>query len=145
MGSCDGLSGEERCAIDDSVNICGTGAICGVESGFCENINVGGGCGGLGLERVVVGAILGGYIILYGQVQSWTPQLVTGPLDQTPPNKLTEMLWGTINCIPTLVGGFVMTYSSTFLNDGPNRDAAGMAAWLIAIIVSFAFIFAINS
>lgn len=49
----------------------------------CQNINPGGGCGGLGLDRVVVGAILGGYIILYGQVQSWTPQLVTGPLKQT--------------------------------------------------------------
>ena len=31
----------------------------------------------------LVGAFLGGYIILYGQVQSWTPQLVTGPLNQT--------------------------------------------------------------
>merc|ERR1719502_1510120 len=55
------------------------------------------------------------------------------------------MLWGTINCIPTLVGGFVMTYSPTFMNDTADRDEAGMAGWLIAIIVSFAFIFAINS
>jgi len=31
----------------------------------------------------MVGAFLGGYIILYGQVQSWTPQLVIGPLNQT--------------------------------------------------------------
>lgn len=36
----------------------------------------------IGLNRAVVGAILGGYIILYGQVQSWTPQLVTGPLNR---------------------------------------------------------------
>jgi hypothetical protein len=61
---------------------CSKGAICGT-SGYCENVNPGGGCGGLGLERVVVGAVLGGYIILYGQVQSLTPQLVTGPLRQT--------------------------------------------------------------
>lgn len=76
--SCEGL-GTEKC-FDDS--FCNNGAICG-GSGFCENINPGGGCGGLGLSRVVVGAALGGYIILYGQVQSWTPQIVTGPLQQT--------------------------------------------------------------
>merc|ERR1712224_412187 len=85
----------------------------------------------------------GGYIILYGQVQSWTPQLVTGPLDQTPPNKLTEMLWGTINCIPTLIGGFVMTYSSVFMNE--TRDEAGMVGWLIATIVSVAFYYMANA
>ena len=75
---CEGL-GTDTCsqAID-----CSKGAICG-SSGLCENINPGGGCGGLGLERVIVGAVLGGYIILYGQVQSLTPQLVTGPLRQS--------------------------------------------------------------
>jgi hypothetical protein len=76
--SCQGL-GTQSCF---EVSDCGAGAICGT-SGFCENINPGGGCGGLGLSRVIVGAILGGYIILYGQVQSLTPQLVTGPLKQT--------------------------------------------------------------
>ena len=65
--------------------------------GVCENPNEGGGCGGLGWPRVVAGAILGAYIIVYGQFQSWTPQLVTGPLKQTPPNKLTEVAWGLIN------------------------------------------------
>lgn len=60
-------------------------------SGVCANINPGGGCGGVAWPRVAVGAILGGYIILYGQFQSWTPQLVTGPLRQSPPNKLTEV------------------------------------------------------
>ena len=57
----------------------------------------------LGWNRVLTGAILAGYIIVYGQCQSYTPQLVTGPLKQTPPNKLTEVLWGVINCIPTIV------------------------------------------
>ena len=70
--------------------------------GVCANLNVGGGCGGLGWNRVLTGAILAGYIIVYGQCQSYTPQLVTGPLKQTPPNKLTEVLWGVINCIPTV-------------------------------------------
>ena len=76
---CQGL-GTQTCSVaSDCVT---RGAICGAE-GLCENLQAGGGCGGLGLDRVVVGAFLGGYIILYGQVQSWTPQLVTGPLNQT--------------------------------------------------------------
>ena len=75
---CQGL-GETICSVDSD---CFSGAICG-ENGICVNQNVGGGCGGLGLDRIIVGAFLGGYIILYGQIQSWTPQLVTNPLKQT--------------------------------------------------------------
>jgi hypothetical protein len=76
--SCEGL-GTETCyqSLD-----CSKGAICG-SSGYCENVNPGSGCGGLGLERVIVGAVLGGYIILYGRFQFLTPQLVTGPLQQS--------------------------------------------------------------
>lgn len=77
---CVGLGETATCTVDTD---CVMGSsFCGLE-GFCENLQVGGGCGGLGLDRVLVGAFLGGYIILYGQVQSWTPQLVTGPLNQT--------------------------------------------------------------
>lgn len=82
--SCEGL-GTDTCMVDGD---CTSNAICGAETMLCENVNPGGGCGGLGTDRVLVGALLGGYIILYGQVQSYTPQLVTGPLQQTPPNKV---------------------------------------------------------
>jgi Major Facilitator Superfamily. len=75
---CEGL-GSQVCSVDSD---CVRGAVCGLEN-VCENLQPGGGCGGLGLDRTLVGAFLGGYIILYGQVQSWTPQLVTGPLNQT--------------------------------------------------------------
>jgi hypothetical protein len=119
---------------------CDSGAICGLE-GFCENLNRGGGCGGLGVERIVVGAFLGSYIILYGQVQSWTPQLVTGPLNQTPPNKYAEILWGLINCIPTLVMWIVMTWTPAF----EDHDLGPMTTWVVIILVTFAIIFAINS
>lgn len=135
--SCDGLGEAFLCTTNDE---CGNGAICG-EEGFCESINVGGGCGGLGLARVIVGAFLGGYIILYGQVQSWTPQLVTGPLNQTPPNKYTEILWGLVNCLPTLVMWIVMTWSTAF----EDYQVTPMTTWLIVVIVTFAIIFAINS
>jgi hypothetical protein len=134
--SCEGL-GIDSCLID---NDCGTGAICGA-SMLCENVNTGGGCGGLSLNRVAVGAFLGGYIILYGQVQSWTPQLVTGPLKQTPPNKLTEVLWGMVNCLPTAVAAIVMQFSAPF----DNRDTKVMLPFLLTIIITFAVIFAINS
>jgi hypothetical protein len=134
--ACDGL-GTDVCLLDDD---CNNAAVCGFD-GLCQNVNPGGGCGGLGLERVVVGALLGGYIILYGQVQSWTPQFVTGPLNQTPPNKLTEILWGVINCFPTLVMWIAMTWGPTF----KSRNSSGMAAWIVVVIVGFAVIFAINS
>ena len=134
--SCEGL-GVTECLID---NDCTRGAICGSD-GFCANLNEGGGCGGLGLPKAVVGSFLGGYIILYGQVQSWTPQLVTGPLKQTPPNKLTEILWGLVNCLPTYVMWMVMTFGSAF----QDNDFTAMTVWLVIVIVSFAIIFAINS
>jgi hypothetical protein len=141
--SCQGL-GIDACMVDDD---CGTGAICnlalsnGSSDGTCQNINLGGGCGGLALDRVVVGAFLGGYIVLYGQVQSWTPQFVTGPLLQTPPNKLTEVLWGFINCIPTLLGAVVLHWSEIFV----TYQLTSMTVFLVVVIVLFAIIFAINS
>jgi hypothetical protein len=134
--SCEGL-GETACLMDSD---CTKAAICGLE-GICENINAGEGCGGLGLPRVIVGAVLGGYIILYGQVQSWTPQLVTGPLNQTPPNKLTEVLWGFINCLPTLIMTIAMMTSSSFVNF-VNYE---MTIWMITVIATFSVVFAINS
>lgn len=134
--SCEGLG--DTCIVDSQ---CTQNALCGDDTMVCENLNPGGGCGGLGADRVVVGALLGGYIILYGQVQSWTPQLVTGPLGQTPPNKLTEVLWGLINCLPTLVMGCVAFWAPAF----QDYNRSGMTAWLVAAIVSFAIIFAINS
>jgi len=133
---CDELGVDFTCTNDQG---CTSGAEC--SQGICVNQNVGGGCGGLGFSRIVVGAILGAYIILYGQVQSWTPQLVMGPLKQTPPNKFTEVLWGSINVLPTLVASVVISVAPTFT----DYDLTGMSAWLLTIVVSFAVIFAINS
>eukprot|EP00550_Attheya_septentrionalis_P009733 CAMPEP_0198283292 /NCGR_PEP_ID=MMETSP1449-20131203/2938_1 /TAXON_ID=420275 /ORGANISM="Attheya septentrionalis, Strain CCMP2084" /LENGTH=588 /DNA_ID=CAMNT_0043979873 /DNA_START=75 /DNA_END=1841 /DNA_ORIENTATION=+ len=120
---------------------CGRSAICGLDSGICENLNIGGGCGGLGMDRVYVGIFLGGYIILYGQIQSWSPQLVIGPLDQSPPNKLAAVFWNFINCLPTVIMAFVMHFAVAFI----NYKVPSMTIWLIAIIGVFAFIFAVNS
>lgn len=135
--SCQGL-GETTCELDSD---CGNGAVCNLNDGLCQNSNSGGGCGGLALSRVVVGAFLGGYIILYGQVQSWTPQLVTGPLHQTPPNKLTEVMWGMVNCVPTLIAFIVLMWAPSF----EQYNETAMIAWMIIIIITFAVIFAVNS
>jgi hypothetical protein len=48
---------------------------------------------GLGWSRPATGAFLAGFIIVYGQVQSWTPQVVLKPLRQVPANKLHAALW----------------------------------------------------
>jgi hypothetical protein len=93
------------------------------------------------MKRFAVGAVLGGCIIMYGQVQSWTPQLVTGPLKQSPPNKYTEIFWGLINCIPTLVAWAAFTWATAF----QDHVQESMVAWLVLLVISFAVIFAINS
>lgn len=42
------------------------------------------------------------------QVQSWTPQLVLGPLRQSPANKWAALLWcGVLVAAPTFMGGMV--------------------------------------
>jgi len=137
---CQTLGPDFSCTPDDDGS-CTRGALCDPSLDYCTNVNPGGGCGGPGLDRVVVGAFLGGYIILYGQVQSWTPQLVTGPLNQTPPNKMTEVFWGMINCYPTMIAALVVYASDAFR----QYQLTSMITWLVIIIVSFAVIFAINS
>ena len=59
----------------------------------------------------------------------------------SPPNKVTEVLWGLINVLPTLAASLVMFFSPAFT----DHDATPMTVWLIAVIVVFAVIFAINS
>ncbi|KAJ1634986.1 major facilitator superfamily domain-containing protein [Pavlovales sp. CCMP2436] len=96
---------------------------------------------GLGLPRSVVGAFLAAYIILYGMMQSYTPQLVIGPLGQTPPNKFVAMVWAFM-LVPITIGiGAATTFSPAFL----ERDVNGMLGALIGGIVVFALVFAVNS
>jgi len=107
----------------------------------CLNINEGGGCGGVGLNRVLVGTFLALYIIVYGQMQAFTPQLALKPLRQAPPNKYSEILWGYINCAPTLAMGIAMYAAPAFRDNNPDEQLVA----LIACISAFAIIFAINS
>ena len=60
---------------------------------------------GIGWSRPLVGAFLAIWIIVYGQVQSWTPQLVLGPLKQAPPGKRVAALWaGILTGVPLILG-----------------------------------------
>jgi hypothetical protein len=74
---------------------------------------------GLGWSRPATGAFLGGYIILYGQVQA-NAEWVLKPLQQFDkqanivPHKWHVVLWALL-CVPSLawLGGFVQ-WSSAF-------------------------------
>ena len=44
----------------------------------------------------------------YGQCQSWTPQLVLGPLQQSPPSKWVAALWSGVLAVLPLTLGIVM-------------------------------------
>eukprot|EP00180_Rhodochaete_pulchella_P001634 Plantae.Rhodophyta-Rhodochaete_pulchella.ctg247.p1 GENE.Plantae.Rhodophyta-Rhodochaete_pulchella.ctg247~~Plantae.Rhodophyta-Rhodochaete_pulchella.ctg247.p1 ORF type:complete len:533 (+),score=86.92 Plantae.Rhodophyta-Rhodochaete_pulchella.ctg247:1179-2777(+) len=97
--------------------------------------------GGLGWEAPAASAFLGGWIILYGQVQSYTPQLVSRPLRQYPANKYSSLLWVSVSVVTPLVLGSFMQFSDIF----GDSVQAGMVAVLVVGLVAFAVVFAINS
>lgn len=146
--ACAGL-GTDACTADAN---CTSGAFCHVGDasatvGVCQNSNVDGGCGGLGWDRLLVGTLLACYIIGYGQIQSYTPQLITGPLRQSPPNKLVEVMWGLLNCLPTAAMAIVAGIYGWSV-DAAARSAdeqRALQAAIIAVVVVFAAVFAVNS
>ena len=70
---------------------------------------------------------------------------MTGPLKQTPPNQLTEVLWGAINCLPTtLMAGVALAYSWPPRATDASSDFE-LAVWLVGTVIVFALIFAVNS
>lgn len=96
---------------------------------------------GLGWGRAAVGAALAIFIIVYGQIQSWTPQLVTKPLRQSPPNKWAAMLWcALLSIVPTYLGIVLLTP----LYDA-YKDVGPRVATLLPGLIAFALLFAVNS
>lgn len=96
---------------------------------------------GFGWERAAAAALLGGWIIFYGQVQSWTPQLVSKPLRQFPANKYHSALWIGINFFVPLCLAIFVQFTDVF----QDRMLGGMIPILIIGLFVFAFIFAVNS
>ena len=98
-----------------------------------------------GWPRSAVGALLAGYIIMYGQCQSYSPQLVLAPLKQSPPNKWTCMLW---NALLVVCPAFMFVVVLTPMYDDADDDddaMIGKVATLMIGVFSFAVVFAINS
>lgn len=97
---------------------------------------------GMGWSRSLVGAVLAIFIIVYGQVQSWTPQLVTKPLRQSPPNKWVATLWCLLLSPVPLFAGLMLLLSSVF---DANEPTGPRAAVLMPLIAMYATLFAVNS
>lgn len=97
---------------------------------------------GIGWSRPLVGAFLGLFIIVYGQVQSWTPQLVLQPLRQSPPDKYTCIYWCSTLAVPPAILGGIMLGTDVF---GPNASSGGAAASITVLLYTYCLLFAVNS
>eukprot|EP00878_Enallax_costatus_P015890 GHUV01016656.1.p1 GENE.GHUV01016656.1~~GHUV01016656.1.p1 ORF type:complete len:571 (+),score=121.87 GHUV01016656.1:190-1902(+) len=96
---------------------------------------------GLGWQRVAVGALLAGFIILYGQVQSWTPQLVLQPLKQSPANKYVQILWNALLTLAPIFMALMLLVSPVFI----THQLQAMTGVMIAGILVYCVLFAVNS
>ncbi|PRW57505.1 major facilitator transporter [Chlorella sorokiniana] len=97
---------------------------------------------GIGWSRSLTGAFLAIWIIVYGQFQSWTPQLVLGPLRQSPPNKWVAALYSGALAVLPLTLGIIMLAGGTF---GPDLPAAPAVVAITVCLYGFCIVFAINS
>ena len=105
---------------------------------------------GIGWSRVAVGAFLACWIVCYGQVQSWSPQLVLRPLRQSPPNKSAAALWAAVlaplpaaAAVALVVGGRPGASPALFGAGQASRAAA--VGTLTAVLYLFCVVFAVNS
>ena len=82
------------------------------------------------------------WIILYGQIQSWSPQMVLRPLGQEPPNKLVAVLWAALLvACPAIMAG-VLLGSDVY---GPGVDRGRAVIVLTVVLYIFCIVFAVNS
>ena len=82
---------------------------------------------GLGWSRTVTGLFLAVFIIVYGQVQSWSPHFLLGPLGQVPANKYVAVLWAALlGIMPLTMGSLVLSLSAF-----ANRNVDVMTAVLV--------------
>ncbi|PNH11053.1 hypothetical protein TSOC_002123 [Tetrabaena socialis] len=96
---------------------------------------------GLGWSRPLTGLFLAVWIIVYGQVQSWTPQLVLSPLKQAPANKYVAVLWNALLVVTPLFMGCMLQFSDIFT----GHHIGGMTAVMVGGLGAFCLVFAVNS
>jgi len=97
---------------------------------------------GIGWGRPATGAALACFIIVYGQVQSWTPQLVLQPLRQAPANKQVQVLWNAILTVCPAGLAAALLGSDVFLG---HRSHGDKVALLLCGLAAFCIVFAVNS
>jgi hypothetical protein len=96
---------------------------------------------GIGWARPATGAALALFIIIYGQVQSWTPQVVLSPLRQEPANKAVQVLWNaTLTVVPACLSAALL---GSDIFTGRHHDES--VAVLLCGLAAFCVIFAVNS
>eukprot|EP01133_Synstelium_polycarpum_P007674 gene7674-8979_t len=92
-----------------------------------------------GWSYTFAGGFMAVWIIIYGAVQSWTPQLVLAPLGCSPPTHRTIAPW-----TAALIGvAFVIALPLHFTLDYSNKTPSMVV--VIVGLVLFAFVFAVNS
>eukprot|EP00955_Chlamydomonas_euryale_P069299 360397-Chlamydomonas_euryale.AAC.2 len=96
---------------------------------------------GLGWSSPVAGLVLALFIIIYGQVQSWSPPLLLQPLRQMPANRYAGLLWCGVLVACPLYLGTTIEASDIFY----GRDLGGMTAVLLSGLAFFCLVFAVNS
>ncbi|KAG2434394.1 hypothetical protein HYH02_012406 [Chlamydomonas schloesseri] len=96
---------------------------------------------GLGWSRPLTGLFLAVWIIVYGQVQSWTPQLVLQPLRQSPANKYVAVLWNLLLVLTPLFMGLMLQTTDIFT----GHHKGGMTAVMVGGLGAFCLLFAVNS
>ena len=81
------------------------------------------------------------WIIVYGQVQSWSPKFVLKPLKQSPPNKWVATLWAAIlvTC-PAIMAGVLL--GSRVYGVGTDKTVAVVVITLVLYL--FCLIFEVN-
>ena len=97
---------------------------------------------GIGWSRTLTGAFLAIFIIVYGQVQSWTPQLALKPLRQAPPDKFVAFWWCTTLSVPTAILGGLLLGTDIF---GFGVPSTPPIVSLTVLLYAFCIFFAINS
>ncbi|GFR40340.1 hypothetical protein Agub_g882, partial [Astrephomene gubernaculifera] len=96
---------------------------------------------GLGWSRPLTGLFLAVWIIVYGQFQSWTPQLVLTPLRQMPANKYVAVAWNAALVATPLFMGLMLQASDLFR----SHHLGGMTGIMIGGLGAFCLVFAVNS
>ena len=87
-------------------------------------------------------AVLQIWIIVYGQLQSWSPHWVLRPLHQSPPNKWAAVLWAALLVVCPSIMAAMLLGTDVF---GAQASKAAAIVTITLVLYLFCCIFAVNS